>query len=131
LDHPADYAMAARGHDLRELIENAARGFIALTADVSGLTPSDEFVAEVTGDSREQVLVHAVKELLHLREDGYLPIKADVVEAGEASCMLRVGAVELGPVAERVEAVVKAVTYHDLHIVEEAGVLSARLVLDT
>ena len=131
MDHPADYAMIARGHDFRELLENAARGFITLTADVAGLSPSDEFVAELNGETHEQVVVQVLREVLHLREDGYLPIKADVIEAGSDCWTLRVGAVALEPVADRVEAIVKAITYHDLHVVEDSGVLSARIVMDT
>jgi SHS2 domain-containing protein len=131
IDHTADYAMRVWGADLRELLDNACRGLITLTTDVPGLQPSDELHFDVTGDTPEDLLVHALRELLYCLDDGYLPISAAVLEASEQRALLRVGAVPLAPHHRRLQAHVKAITYHDLHIEPRAGGLGATVVMDT
>ena len=131
IDHTADYAMRARGNDFRALVENAARGFIRLLADVEGLTPTDCAETSVTGDSREQVLIHVLKEILFLQEDGRLAVEARVLEATAHAAVLRIGAVSLATAVDRLEAAVKAVTYHHLEVVEADGGLSVQIVFDS
>jgi SHS2 domain-containing protein len=131
IDHTADYAMRVWGADLRELLDNACRGLITLTTDVAGLQPSDELHFDVTGDTPEDLLVHALRELLYCFDEDLLPISAAVLEASEQRALLRVGAVALPANRERLHAHVKAVTYHDLHILPLAGGLGATVVMDT
>ena len=40
VEHTADYAIIARGGDLRELIENAGRGMISLLVDTQAVAAS-------------------------------------------------------------------------------------------
>ena len=131
INHTADYAMRAWGPDFRALVENAARGLIRLLADVDGLQLSEHTELQVEGDSREAVLVHALKELLLLEEDGRLPVSVEVLSADAVCAHLRVGLVDLDSAADRLESAVKAVTYHDLEIIEDAAGLSVEVVLDT
>lgn len=131
VDHTADYAIRAWGRDFPDLLQNAARGFMALLADVAGLVPSRTQEITVEGDSREQVLVHALKELLLLEEEGLLPVSVQVTEATDCSARLVVGTVELASARDRLGALVKAVTYHGLAIEEQDEGLTVRVVFDT
>jgi SHS2 domain-containing protein len=131
IDHTADYAMRARGENFRALVENAARGFIRLLADPEGLVPTEFAELSVTGDSREQVLIHALKEILLLEEDGRLAVEVRVLEATAHTAVLRIGTVPLATAVDRLEAAVKAVTYHHLEVVEADGGLSVQIVFDS
>jgi len=131
VEHTADYALRAWGEDFRSLLENAARGFIHLLADLQGLRADEWLDVAVEGDGREQVLVHALKEILRLQEDGRLVVEVRVVSADPAHAALQLGTVDLSLYPDRLLAAVKAVTYHDLKIRQEAGGLSVTVVFDT
>ena len=61
IDHTADYAVRARGRDLRELIESAGRGLIALTVAAQGLSPTVQRAISAHADNPEALLVHALR----------------------------------------------------------------------
>ncbi len=131
IDHTADYAMRAWGGDFQQLLQNAAAGMIRLLADVGDLSPDEHMELSVTGDTREQVLVHMLKQLLLMPENGLVAVRADILATDDASAHVRVGTVNFDVAAERLEADIKAVTYHDLEIRHDAGGLSVQVVFDT
>lgn len=130
LDHTADYALRAWGADLSELIANACRGLVALCVEPAGLQPTDELHLEARGEAPETLLVHALREVLYCLEDGYLPLNVRVGSLEDDRVVLVVGAIALAGHESRILAHVKAVTYHDLHIAEVDGGLSAIVVMD-
>lgn len=131
IDHTADYAIRVTGADFRELLSYACKGLIALMADTTGLSPADYREAHVSGHDREQVLARALKQLLYALEDGHLPLAAEVTAAGPTSAAIRIGTTPLDPVVHRVQAVIKAVTYHALRIEDTSEGLCVEVVLDT
>ena len=64
IEHTADYAIVARGRDLRELIENAGRGMISLLVEADRLEPQRQVMFTATGDSRERLLLQCLRELI-------------------------------------------------------------------
>lgn len=131
IDHTADYAIRATGRDFPELVANAAAGLIALMADTTGLSPTDHRIARADGEDREHVLARSLKQVLRCVEDGQLPLSATVIAADPSAASLRIDTTPLSPVADRVLAVVKAVTYHALQIIEGPDGLSVEVVFDT
>jgi len=136
LDHTADYALRAWGSDLARLIEGAAAGMLSLMVEREGLRPAQEVEVEVAGEDDEELLHHALRELLYLFEDGQVPLEvAAKVEQGGAEgagkVQLRVGIVPLEQVHDRVLGHIKAVTYHGLQVRREGGRLVTQIVLDT
>ena len=97
LDHTADLSLRAYGRDLRELIENAAAGLLALL--YAGPPPAATATRDlsVTADRPEFVLQRALREFLYLMEDeGLAPVTVAVLNAGETSATLRAGVVRSG-----------------------------------
>ncbi len=131
IDHTADYAIRVTGADFRELLFHACTGLIALMADTTGLSASSYRQAHVSGRDREQVLARVLKELLHALEDGHLPIAVEVTAVGPTSAAIRIATTPLDPVVHRVQAAIKAVTYHALRIEDTAEGLCVEVVLDT
>ncbi len=132
LDHTADFAIRARGGDLRELIENAARGMMAILGELEGLPADAWHNLEVTAESPEDLLHHSLREILYLFEDGHAPVVVDVVEATDAPprATLRVGTKRLRDVLDKISTEIKAVTYHNLRIRREDGQLVTEVVFD-
>ena len=132
IDHTADYAVRARGRDLRELIESAGRGLIALTVAAAGLSPTTQRPIGAHGDGPEALLVHALREMLYLLEDeGLVAVGFDVSCADGGSVSARVDCVPLEAVRDRLLGHIKAVTYHDLAVREVDGELQVEIVFDT
>jgi SHS2 domain-containing protein len=131
LDHTADLSLRAHGRDLRELIENAATGLLALL--YAGPPPAATATRDlaVTADRPEFVLQRALRGLLYLMEDeGLAPVSVAVLTAGDTSATLRAGVVPLEDARPYLGAEIKAVTRHDLAITDEPGGLCIVLVFD-
>jgi SHS2 domain-containing protein len=132
IDHTADYAVRARGRDLRELIESAGRGLIALTVATDGLTPTAQRTVSAHADSPEALLVRVLREMLYLLEDEELVAVALEVRHDEGlQVVADVGCVPLEQARERLLGHIKAVTYHDLAVREVGGELQVEIVFDT
>ncbi len=132
LDHTADFAIRARGGDLRELIENAARGMMAVLGELEGLPADAWHDIDVSADSPEDLVHHSLREILYLFEDGHAPVIVDVVEATDTPprAKLRVGTRPLREVLDKISTEIKAVTYHNLHVRQENGGLVTEVVFD-
>ena len=133
VEHTADYAIVARGSELRELIQNAGRGMISLMVEAEAVaaTSQVEFTAEA--ESPERLLLQCLRELLYLEEDeGLVPVDFAVTELcedpPEAKCTAAVAPID----QERPHLLVgiKAVTYHALHIAATPEGLQVQIVFD-
>ena len=133
VEHTADYAIVARGSDLRELIENAGRGMISLMVEAEAVaaTRQVEFTAEA--DSPERLLLQCLRELLYLEEDeGLVPVQFTVVglSADELVAECQGGVAPLDEARPHLLGEIKAVTYHDLNIEPTAAGLEVQIVFD-
>jgi len=133
VEHTADYAIVARGSDLRDLIVNAGRGMISLLVEggVGAPTKQIEFTAEA--ESPERLLLQCLRELLYLEEDeGLVPVEFAVTSLCEdplkAKCTA--GVVSIDQVRSHLLVGIKAVTYHDLHITYTPQGLEVQIVFD-
>ncbi len=133
VEHTADYAIIARGNDLRELIENAGRGMISLLVEGEAVVPRRAVQFTVSGDSPERLLVECLRELLHLEEDeGVVPVRfvAVRVSEGNLEAECEAGVASLDEARPYLLGAVKAVTYHDLVIKSAPSGLEVQIVFD-
>jgi len=131
LDHTADHAIRAGGHDLRELIENAAAGMVALLYGGRPPAAEREVALSVAADGAELVLHHALRELLYLLEDeGLAPVAVRVVAADAEGAKLQVGVVPRAQAEPVLRALLKAVTRHGLQIQRSGDTSSVTVVFD-
>src|SRR3989337_3835348 len=68
LDHTADMCLRIYGKSFDELFENAARAMMELITDRERINPSQEIEIEVRGETKEELLVHWLQEILFLHE---------------------------------------------------------------
>jgi len=132
LEHTADKALRVRGRDLRELVENAMRGLLALLYAESPPPPRHWVELSVAGESPEEVLHHALREMLYLLEDeDQAPVAVEVCRAEPQAAEFRVGTVPAAEVRAALAGTIKAVTYHGLQVRREGELLVTEVVFDT
>jgi SHS2 domain-containing protein len=131
LEHTADVALLARGHDLCELITNAAAGMISIL--FSGEPPAAEqsLDRDVEAEAPDLLVHHALRELLYLMEDeGLAPVSVEVTACSDNAATIRVGVIPRETAEPLLGAPVKAVTRHALGIAREGEWLTTRIVFD-
>jgi SHS2 domain-containing protein len=130
VDHTADLALVARGRTLSELCENAARGLFTQIADLSQERPPGERTEiRLAAAEQEELLLGWLRELLFLQETEHC-VFTDFSVRVEGRYRL-VGSAQRGALlADEPLTVVKAVTYHDLRIVQVHGRWEVKVVFD-
>lgn len=130
LDHTADTGIRAYGVTSRELFENSAWGMFDLMFDLKELSPARDLPVIAAGDTHEELLFNWLSELLYQSET-----------LGLALCYFTVDRLEEGGVQGSAGGVpvtmvglrgppIKAVTYHDLAVVENPDTWWARVIFD-
>ncbi len=133
IEHTADYALLVRGTDLRDLLQAAGEGFLALVTDEGRPAPTRSEEYEVMAEDAAALVMRAVRELLYYLEEGELPVvfEALAVTEGPATARLRAGLVPLEDARQHLHRAIKAVTYHDLELRRDDEGLSLVLTFDT
>lgn len=128
IEHTADRAYRIRGRDAGELFAHAMRGMFSVensTAVDGEATVTREL--EVAGPDHETLLVNWLNELLYLQEaHGETYGEADFLELTPRKLRARVHG-RPDPEAQRI---IKAATFHDLAIRQDAQGWEATVVFD-
>jgi SHS2 domain-containing protein len=131
LEHPADIGFRAQGATLPELFANAAVAMLSIACELDEIAPRLEYPLAATGADWESLLVNWLSEVLYwfdgeriaLREFRVIHLQPDVIRAvarGEPRDVER----------HRSRLIVKAVTWHQLKIVQTGLGWSADVYLD-
>jgi SHS2 domain-containing protein len=124
LDHTADLALRVWAPDTRELIEQAAAGFIGLMVDPDTVEPEQEVAISATGQGPEELLVGWLNEILFAFDArGLAPARAKLDALTETEVRGRL-------YGHEVRNVFKAVTYHDLVVKRLGDLLEVSIVFD-
>ena len=133
IDHTGDIAFAVEAKTWASLLETATAAVGEVILGGAAGEAEEEREVGVEGEDREDVLVAWLTEaVVQFEEDGFLSRRArvDVATEREARGVLVGRRLDLD--VEAPDRVIKAVTYHDLHVVEgRAGApWKATVVLD-
>lgn len=128
IEHTADLALRCGGPDLAALFRSAALGMYRLMGAQEAVPPSGatDRVSLAAPDT-ESLLVDWLGELAY-RAEARGQIFRDITF--EALTATRLEAVLRGGAAERLETVIKAVTYHGLEVTETRQGYAATVVFD-
>ena len=128
VEHTADWALRVRGRDFRELLVNAARGMSCLLVSDPAAIPTDvERRFELDAFDDESLLVEWLSELAYWAEAEMLVFRGfdlSQVRPDHLEAVVRGGQVP------SLQKHIKAVTYHNLEIVETEDGLEATVVFD-
>ncbi len=128
VEHTADWALRVRGRDFRELLVNAARGMSRLlVSDLSAIPTDVERRFELDAFDDESLLVEWLSELAYWAEAEMLVFRE--FELSQVAPDRLEAVVRGGPVPS-LQKHIKAVTYHNLEIVETEDGLEATVVFD-
>lgn len=124
LEHTADAMVEAHGNSLGERFGNAAYAMFDQITDITKVEPRGELKVVLSGESREQLLVDFLQELLFLHDtEGFLFSEFDVQTDGRT--------LEAAVRGERYDSsrhpkrsLVKGVTYHKLEIDDRRGTVT-------
>lgn len=128
VEHTVDWALRIRGRDLGELLVNAARGMSNLLVSDPAQIPTDvEERFEIEADDAESLLVNWLSELTYRAEvDGLIFGEFNLYQVSPTHLQ---AVVRGGPVP-KLQKHIKAVTYHNLEIVETEDGLLTEVVFD-
>jgi SHS2 domain-containing protein len=128
VEHTADWALRIRGRDLSELLVNAARGMSSLLVSEPAnipLTLEESF--EIEGYDAESLLVNWLSELAYWAEaEGIVFCEFNLQQVTPTHLQ----AVVRGGYVADLQKHIKAVTYHDLEIIETDDGLEVTVVFD-
>lgn len=135
LEHVADVYIAAYGADLAEAFENAALAMFETMTDAESVQPRVGETVEVEGHDRQALLYNWLEELLirfDVKNMLYSRFKIQKIE--ETTEGFRLEAEVYGEPfrkrKHRQKVGVKAVTYHEMEIKEEAEGVVVKFILD-
>lgn len=128
VEHTADWALCVYGRDLTELLANAALGMAYLLVDDLDAIPLNvERVLVLDAFDAETLLVDWLSELAYWAEaEGLVFREFELSGVTENHLSAVVG----GGKAAELQKHIKAVTYHELEVVETEEGLTATIVFD-
>jgi SHS2 domain-containing protein len=128
IEHTADRALEIYGLNLQELLLNAARGLNSLLARESdGFSPQEEKSIELDAIDPESLLVEWLSELAFWAETELLVFHRFELHSVSPT---HVKATVHGRRVAQLDNHIKAVTYHNLKIIQTDTGLTATVVFD-
>jgi len=124
LEHTADALVEIYGKNLDELFANAAFALFDQITDISKVEPIGELGLKLEAESREQLLVDFLQELLFVHDTENLVFSEFVVRTDGRKLDAVVRGQEFDEDKHSKRSVVKGVTYHRLEFDDKAGTLT-------
>jgi SHS2 domain-containing protein len=135
LEHTADTGILARGASLGDVLEAAARGMLSLMVPADAArrpaASSKELAIEASGEDGVELLVAWLHEILFAAETEHLALR-DVSASDCARWHARgkVTGEPFDPDRHGGGVEIKAVTWHEAYLKEDAGAWEARVYFD-
>jgi SHS2 domain-containing protein len=124
LEHTADALVEVQGKNLEERFGNAAYALFDLTTDITKVEPKGEMEIVLSAESRDQLLVDFLQELLFLHDaEDLVFCEFDVTTDGK-KLDARVRGEKFDEKKHTKRSVVKGVTYHRLEFDDEEGTVT-------
>jgi len=124
LEHTADAMVEAYGKDLGERFGNAAYAMFDLMTDLKKVEPKGELRITLSGESRDQLLVDFLEQLLFLHETEDLIFSKFEVKTDGKKLEALVWGEKFDEKKHSKRTVVKAITYHRMEFNDEKGTVT-------
>jgi len=135
LEHTADAYIAAYGTDLAEAFENAALALFETMTETENVAPQAEENVDVEGHDKQALLYNWLEELLirfEVENMLYSRFKVQKIEETEGGFRVKakIRGEPFDPGRHKQKVGVKAVTYHQMEILESPERVTVRFILD-
>lgn len=124
LEHTADSLVEVYGKDINERFANAAYAMFDLITDVKKVKSQGEMKITLSAESREQLLVDFLQELLYLNDAEDLVFGKFEVKTDGLKLEALVWGEKFDEKKHEKRSVVKGVTYHKLEFDDKKGTLT-------
>lgn len=124
LEHTADAMVEVHGKDLDERFGNAAYALFDQITDVTKVEPKGEMEVILSAESRDQLLVDFLQELLFLNDTEDLVFSEFDVKTDGHKLEAHVRGEKFDDQRHPKRSVVKGVTYHKLEFDDERGIIT-------
>jgi SHS2 domain-containing protein len=132
LDHTADLGINVRGEDLKGLFEAGAKALMHLMIAGESHAKSSDMNITVSGQDLPDLLVRWLGEILYLFEGEDLVVTSvhiDFVSSTQLDAALKT--VLFDPTVHEILSEIKAVTYHQIQVIEKESFWEAQVIFDT
>ncbi len=132
LDHTADLGIKVRGEDLKNLFETAAEALMHLMIGGESQAKTTDMNITVSGQDLPDLLVRWLGEILYLFEGEDLVvtfIHIDFLSLSRLDAALKM--VPFDPTVHKIHSEIKAVTYHQIQVIEKGSTWEAQVIFDT
>lgn len=130
-EHTADLGLRATAPDLAALFAEMAKCLaVAMVEDPAGVRPLDEARIELAGTDREFLLFDWLKELLLRFETERMLFASFDVTVRDSGLTATARGEPFDPARHVLAREVKAITYHELKVVEDGDGWLAEVIVD-
>ncbi|MCK5740086.1 archease [bacterium] len=113
------------------LYENAATAIYDIMTDFQTIKAVRPLDIQVTGENPEELLVAWLAELnFYTQSDFWLSCKFEILQLTDRSLSARVWGEKINLKRHPIQLEIKAVTFHQLRIIQKQSDFQARLILD-
>ena len=131
VDHPADAGIRAFGRNLAELFENAAYGLFDTITDPSAVTAVETRTVVLESAELEDLMVLWLGELNYIFQTEQMLFSSFEVGAVSAQGLTaEISGEKLDSSRHGISAEIKAVTYHNLYILQGPDGWEAQVIFD-
>lgn len=131
LEHTADVRVRVSGGTFEEFLRSAALAMMNLLCDTKTVRPAQETGFEVEGETKEELLIRMLGEILYINRVEQKVFSAiDLELVGENKVRGTLHGEELDPDRHELELDIKAATYHNLKIRRVNDRFVAEIVFD-
>lgn len=129
IDHPSDVGMSVSGVTLAELFINAAKGMLSVISEPAQKRKNLSKKMHLEEDSPEELLHSYLSEILwFIFNERFFPINIVIPQINENTLDVTFEGMRLSD--EEINCEVKAVTYHQLKIINNGKTWSTKLIFD-
>ncbi len=132
LNHTADLGIKVRGVDLKDLFETAAKALMHLMTRGESPGITTEMNITVSGQDLPDLLVRWLGEILYLLEGEDLVVTSvhiDSIFPSRLDATLQM--IPFDPAFHRIRHEIKAVTYHQIQVMNKGSIWEAQVIFDT
>ena len=130
-DHTADVGLAARADSPEELLEALAGCMCDLVCPRQNVAPDSKRTIAVEAPDLEALTVDFLEAVLGVIQiDRFAVASVKVTGVTQTSAATEISGDDLDPHRHEILTEIKAVTYHELEVVQRDGQWTARVILD-
>jgi SHS2 domain-containing protein len=131
IDHTADFGIRVFGDNPIDLFQNSAMALMDQVVETANHPPQKEIRLSIKGNDWPDLMVNWLREILYLWSGKALLTRSVQIQSiTEKSLSSRVGVDLFSPQRHTLISEIKAVTYHQIQVLDRGGLWEATVIFD-